>query len=83
MKFYVNRIVIKVYREDGYAAQQVKEQIYRESEWSVLVPDEMIVVDSDTNKAVITPEIMAFAISDVSDRTGWDIISCRVVQVKQ
>jgi hypothetical protein len=80
MKFYVDRIAIKVDAEEGYIAQVVKQQIYRESEFVVLVPDEMIVVDSDTNKAVITPEIMAFAISDVSDRTGWDIISCKVKQ---
>jgi hypothetical protein len=80
MKFYVDRIEIKVDAEDGYIAQVVKQQIYRESEFLVLVPDEMIVADSDTNKAVITPEIMAFAISDVSDRTGWDIISCKVKQ---
>jgi len=80
MKFYVDMIEIKVDAEEGYIAQVVKQKIYRESEFLVLVPDEMIVVDSDTNKAVVTPEIMAFAISDVSDRTGWDIISCKVKQ---
>lgn len=80
MKFYVDRIAIKVDAEEGYIAQVVKQQIYRESEFVVLVPDEMIVVDSDTNKAEITPEIMAFVKADVSDRTGWDIISCKVTQ---
>lgn len=78
MKFYVDRIVIKVHPEDGYIGKQVKEQIYRDSEFVVPVPDEMVTHDSD--KAVITPEIMAFVISNVSDRTGWEIISCKVTQ---
>lgn len=76
MKFYVDRIVVKVHPEDGYFWKQVQEKIYRDSWFLVPVPDEMVTHDSDTNKAVITPEIMAFVISNVSDRTGWEIISC-------
>lgn len=80
MKVYAEKILIKVYAEDGYLGKQIQEQIYRESWWPVTVPDEMVTHDSDT-KAIITPEIMAFVISNVSDRTRWEIISCKVTQL--
>lgn len=77
MKFIVCRIEVKA--DDDYLAQIAKNRIYNESVMVVEVPDEFL---ADT-KAVTTPEIMKFVISDLSQRTGWDIISCRVVQVKQ
>lgn len=80
MKFYVNNIVIKIAKDGGYSEKMAREQIYQESELVVLVPDEMIAVKQATNKAVITPEMMAFAISEVSKETGWDVISCNMEQ---
>ena len=79
MKFFVHSIEIAVDREEGYIGQQVKQQIYHESYFVVVVPDEMVVVAGD-DKAEITPEILDFVKANVSDRTGWDIISFKVTQ---
>lgn len=80
MKFYVNSFVVKAHTDGGYIEKMAREQIYEESELVVLVPDEMIAVKEATNRAVITPEMMAFARAEVSKETGWDIISCKMEQ---
>lgn len=79
MEFYVDRIEIRIYPDQGYLAKLSKQQIYNESYFVVVVPDEMVVVAGD-DKAEITPEIMAFVKTNVEDRTGWEIISCKVTQ---
>lgn len=79
MKFYVDRIEVKIYADQGYIAQEAKKQIYNEIAFVVVVPDDLVVVHSD-DRAEITPEILAFAKADVEDRTGWEIISCKVTQ---